>query len=866
MKPRLTSFHLSLLGGLILNAHAFDLGSGVHDFDSLEKLNELIQNESKVSSSGATLRFGNSVNIYEWMRKLEANSSVILDTNGYDATFDASSLGTSIAFADNLAVTKTGEGRLVITGPRNSAATTTWIIEGGTLALSANLDYGTISGTALVKNGGTFEWAHINANGKNGNSTLTSVTVERGGTLLLSSEAAGTTLNKTDIILKGGTIKGSSSIDYKDGTIVAQAALGGSSETESAIQTKITLGHTIGGAGTNTFAVDADATLRLTGALSGSKQTLTKTGGGKMIISASNQGARSSYNGGTYVNEGTLAIDKRYNTAYGIITGPITVAENAVLEITGNQMSVLGNNYQYSNYSVGEINLNGGSFVVSLTNSQYLRKVTLNLKDGRIVKGTSVGSANVYFESNTVVNVLAGTKGSILGDSSSFKLNLAGDNLFNVAKGSSEADLTVNALLQGSGKIVKKGTGLMVLTANNTGFGGSLDLQAGTLSLGDGGTSGTIKGNVVMQSGTSLVFNRSNAHTFAGDIATNGGMGAMYVRGGGSLTMTGDATGFYGTVAVSGNSSLYLAPGAMGAFFGENTGIDVAAGSSVYYDHAGSYRTDMLQGAGNVTIRNGGQASVRTSNTGFTGNLYIKGNSTVSLDAQNAARAATVHVDSGTLKATVAASLNNVNVSSGGTFLGNNTTIYGTLTINAGGKADLGTTAYNAANVVIDGGKLYSQAGLVATDIALHGGEFYLGEALPGQEGGFAATPVRATIDGGTFLMDGGVLCVNFLSGSLHDAIVGQAGAELVLTGGTINLINFSYEGDGAVFEIFSGFVTSTIDMSGVTITGYDAANWTAEIDQSGNLVFAPASAIPEPSGSALLGFALLGMAVRRRR
>ena len=89
---------------------------------------------------------------------------------------------------------------------------------------------------------------------------------------------------------------------------------------------------------------------------------------------------------------------------------------------------------------------------------------------------------------------------------------------------------TFPGLVSGTGSLAQIGTGTTILTANNTYTGGTT-ISAGTLQLGNGGTSGGIVGNVIDNG--ALAFNRSDVATFPG-----------LVSGTGSLAQIGTGTTF----------------------------------------------------------------------------------------------------------------------------------------------------------------------------------------------------------------------------------------------------------------------------------------------------------------------------------
>ncbi|RWC66635.1 MAG: autotransporter outer membrane beta-barrel domain-containing protein [Mesorhizobium sp.] len=154
--------------------------------------------------------------------------------------------------------------------------------------------------------------------------------------------------------------------------------------------------------------------------------------------------------------------------------------------------------------------------------------------------GTTILTADNGYTGGTTISAgtlqlgNGGTSGSILGD-----VTNDGTLAFN----RSDA-YTFAGLISGSGTVNQAGSGTTILTADN-GYTGGTTISAGTLQLGNGGTSGSILGDVT-NNGT-LAFNRSDAYTFAGIIS---GSGAIRQIGAGLTRLTGDSSGFTGTTSL----------------------------------------------------------------------------------------------------------------------------------------------------------------------------------------------------------------------------------------------------------------------------------------------------------------------------
>ncbi|MCB5201861.1 autotransporter domain-containing protein [Neorhizobium sp. T786] len=159
----------------------------------------------------------------------------------------------------------------------------------------------------------------------------------------------------------------------------------------------------------------------------------------------------------------------------------------------------------------------------------------------------------------------------------------------------------LEATVTGSGRIIST-SGIATLTGENTYTGGTT-IAGGTLQLGNGGTSGSILGNVT-NNGT-FAFNRSDALSFAGVIS---GSGAVNKTGSGTTILTGDSS-------YTGNTGIY-------------SGALQVDGSIVSSAHV--YDGATLSGTGTVgsaMVRSGGTLSPGSTTSG-SGTLTVGGDLT----------------------------------------------------------------------------------------------------------------------------------------------------------------------------------------------------------------------------------------------
>ncbi len=250
-----------------------------------------------------------------------------------------------------------------------------------------------------------------------------------------------------------------------------------------------------------------------TGTVSG-EGSLQKDGAATVTLS----GAQT-YKGDTTVNGGTLALTK--NASLATNTGDVTINAGGTLALSDSV--ALG---------TGDVTLDGGKLTLA-GNASIANANSLTVQNG-----ANFDIAGVTNNSKSAVVK------SLDGDGTS-TINL-GANTLNVGLGE------FGGVISGSGGVTKTGTGTLTLSGNNA-FTGLTTVSGGKLQVGNGGSSGSLTGNVALNTGTELVFNRTTDHTYAGTIS---GDGLLRKLGKNALTLTGLNTYTGGTFLDAGQLNL----------------------------------------------------------------------------------------------------------------------------------------------------------------------------------------------------------------------------------------------------------------------------------------------------------------------
>jgi fibronectin-binding autotransporter adhesin len=394
---------------------------------------------------------------------------------------------------------------------------------------------------------------------------------------------------------------------------------------------------TIGLAGVQSVIRVGDGTLAGAGytatiasTLTGNSQ-LVKTDLGKLVLSGTN-----TYTGGTEIDGGTVSISSDANL--GDVAGALTL-NGGTLQTTADFAMTRA------------VNLPGNGTVLTdpgttTTWNGAIGGAGALIKQGAgrlVLGGDATHTGGTTIAAGTLQVGAGGTTGSLAGNV---------DNSGTLAFDRSDA-YRFDGAISGTGAVDQNGTGTTILAADNSYTGGTT-INAGTLQLGAGGTSGMIAGNVA-NNGT-LAFNRSDAVGFGGTISGTGGVSQ---DGGGTTTLTaansytGSTTVNAGTLLINGDQSAAtgtttvnagtlggagtvggdvsvaggatLAPGAAPGTAGTlaiNGNLSLASGAVLDYDFGqanavGGAQNDLIRVAGDVTL--GGTINVTQSAGGSFG-------------------------------------------------------------------------------------------------------------------------------------------------------------------------------------------------------------------------------------------------------
>jgi autotransporter-associated beta strand protein len=606
------------IAGGTLNAQYFNIGDGG-------------------STSGRVVQTGGTVNVVaggtgfrigHWNNNANAGSSYNLSGGVLDATGLSANAGSSRL----INIGWDGQGDMIVGGGSGSATLKTF-------------------GIQLDANGNSIATSNAPSTG---NMTLT---VSTNGLVEVGAGGIAAASTSDTVILSGGTLRATDNSTWS-------AVMATTASTSTTLQANDTFTATVSGDITGTGSI-------------------VKSGLGTVTFSTAK-----TLSGPIAVNEGRLLVSSTLRNTSGITVGP-----GATLETGATNLFVGGHGVAVDNSRL--ITVNGGTWLMNGSMDSRIGNVTLSngatwtsnralTNYDVLLADTSTGAATV-----TVANTGGNTAASLMNGTGG--IHLQGIQNFHVedVTGSAAADLTVAMTLaaQGSiggaaGGINKTGDGTMTISTQTTYTGGTT-VNGGVLDLtGGGGSAGTLRGTVTVNSGATLRLS-------SGDV-TGYGTGADRIA---TINITEGGTLHVNTTSnqTLGNATINLTGGAVTGIAGSN--IDFFQGSSALTTLA-SATTSTVSGT-RLTLRQGtgvtftvadGSAGIdldvasEITNAGYGGNPLIKaGDGTMRLSGTNTYTGAT-DVLAGTLVVDGSIANSTVTVSSGAT-LGGSGTIGGNVTI-----------------------------------------------------------------------------------------------------------------------------------------------------------------------------------------
>ncbi|UWU73758.1 autotransporter-associated beta strand repeat-containing protein [Bradyrhizobium huanghuaihaiense] len=359
-----------------------------------------------------------------------------------------------------------------------------------------------------------------------------------------------------------------------DGIVDFSPGLGPNSDNKQSVGSIAGAGQYFLGAneltvGSNNLSTTVTGGIADGGSAGGTGGSLVKVGTGVLALAGTN-----TYTGGTTITAGTLQLGDGGTT--GSVVG--NIVDNGVLAFNRSD-------------AVTFSNVISGSGAVQ-----------------QIGSGTTILTADMSYTGGTTITAgtlqigNGGTAGWILG-------NVVNDGVLAFNRSDT---ITFAGDISGSGAVKKMGSNTTILTGANS-YAGITTIAAGTLQIGNGGTTGSLAGNVVNDG--VLTINRSDAVTLPGDIS---GSGSLRQVGSGTTILTGNNSYTGGTTIAAGTLQIGSG-GTSGSIVG-----DIANDGVLAFN-----RSNTLTLAVNIS----GSGSVRQIGSGttiLTGTNTYSGDTTVS--------------------------------------------------------------------------------------------------------------------------------------------------------------------------------------------------------------------------------------------
>jgi autotransporter-associated beta strand protein len=534
--------------------------------------NVLIQSDITIGApqqwtiaAGKTLSITGAINTHISPLTVSGPGDTIIHGTISDVHANPSFSGLLGGFSGSLL--KSGSGTLRLTAANNYTGNTT--VSAGTLALSG--PNGAILASPIYLDGGRLLIDNSLDNHPHRIAGASGVTL-RGGELALQGHVDGTSENIDKLLLNS---------NYSILTVIAQsnvAALSAPSLGRSAGATALVRGTNLGSGSSGAVGqIRFNTPPALSNSGAGDQIGIVPyligdnniNGSGSDLVTYNTNGLRT-LAGNEYAS--SLLADRNIRLSGGPTSANSLVIRSLVLENSGTPSQVTVNSGGILTISSGAIlsigsvpnSVSGGSItfgnnaatryegIVHVVQDMTIQSSIANNGSNAVsltkagagmltLIGDNTYSGQTYISGGTLRVGDGGTAGSLVGPITN-----------NAELVFQRADMVVYiGAISGTGRLTKLGENTLILTGYNT-YSGGTTIAAGTLQIGNGGSSGSITGDILNNS--ELVFNRAGTSTFSGLIS---GSGSLTKLGGGILILKAANTYLGSTVIISGKLKLF---------------------------------------------------------------------------------------------------------------------------------------------------------------------------------------------------------------------------------------------------------------------------------------------------------------------
>ena len=339
------------------------------------------------------------------------------------------------------------------------------------------------------------------------------------------------------------------------------------------------------------------------------------------VTTLSNYTNSADYTGGT----AKLWTQGRVDSTRDQITVTLTGAGAGTLNYTGvNSLTQNGTAYGYVN--LGNVTMSEPMTVYLKTSGGTLSNFTTALTNAGVSWSSATGDYDVALSltpSTSGGTYFAYDLAKI--DAGMTLTGLAVDSTFGVGAGNST---TISSEISGGGGLVQNGAGTLILTGSNS-YNGTTRINAGTLQIGSGGTSGAIGSNTAVTINGTLAFNRSDAITFSNTI---NGTGSLLQAGSGSVALTG-TNSYSGSTTITAGTLSIGAGGTSGTLGPGN--VTITGPGLLNFNRSDTHAVATAI-SGNGTLRQSGSGTLQLSGSNTNTGAVTATSGTILFDGANA--------------------------------------------------------------------------------------------------------------------------------------------------------------------------------------------------------------------------------------